>query len=97
MRTWEKFASWFFLAYPDEEKPDLRHLEEYLEECFDEPCARTVPKSILAAVDFIESRGGVPLSERFSKNLDLVTKVQDMTMHLSVAAPQMKKAMMPFS
>ena len=58
IREWRKLRAFCFgvveLAWP----PNLGIVLDYLQERVAEPCARTVPESVLAAINFMEKAGG---------------------------------------
>jgi hypothetical protein len=59
---------------------------------FQEPCARTVPRSVLEAVSFVKERGGILKNDRMIESEELANLVADMTLKLSTTAPLTRKA-----
>lgn len=76
------------LAWP----PHLGIVLDYLQERVAEPGARTVPESVLAALNFMEKVGGVTVNERFSGQQVLNKFVKQSKMDLEGGAPATKKA-----
>ena len=56
------------------------------------PCGRTVPRSVLQALAFVEDKGGVPVGERISEDRVLQNHVADLEVELATGAPPTKKA-----
>ena len=65
---------------------------DYMQERLDEPCARTVPSSILSALGFMEKAGGVALHDRMANQQTLKNMVNQGVMDLELNAPPTKKA-----
>ena len=59
------------------------NLQDYLQELADEPCARTVPASIMKAVRFVELAGGVPQGAGYGDNQQLWGVVRDLEVQLA--------------
>ena len=72
--------------------PSIGLVFDYMQERFDEPCARTVPISILSAIGFMEKAGGVALQDRMANQQTLKNLVNQGVMDLELNAPPPKKA-----
>ena len=65
---------------------------DYLHERMEEPCARTVPEAVLAALAFMEKAGGVAAADRLASAPVLRNFVNQATQDLEVGAPPKKSA-----
>ena len=87
VREWRKLRAYSLgvagIAWP----PNLGIVPDYLQERVAEPCARTVPHSILAAFSFMEKAGGVAVRDRVSGEQVLRNFVDQSTMDLEGGAP----------
>ena len=70
-------------------------LMDYIMERSLEPCAPSIPNSIIACVDCIESIGGVPEVDRHSRNTMVMAVVKDITMQLKGLGPRKEKQKAP--
>lgn len=92
VRHWIRLARFAKLAAPEIERPTEDVVIQYTEALFEEPCKRTVPGSLLAAMSYVEEAGGVAAGERLAKLPTIVRMVESMTRQLSVDAPKTRKA-----
>ena len=87
VREWRKLRAYSLgvagIAWP----PNLGIVLEYIQERVAEPCARTVPHSVLAAFSFMEKAGGVAVRDRVSGEQVLRNFVDQSTMDLEGGAP----------
>ncbi|CAK9056210.1 Uncharacterized protein SCF082_LOCUS30318 [Durusdinium trenchii] len=87
VREWRKLRAYSLgvagIAWP----PNLGIVPDYLQERVAEPCARTVPHSILAAFSFMEKAGGVAVRDRVSGEQVLRNFVDQSTMDLEGGVP----------
>ena len=65
---------------------------DYLHERMEEPCARTVPEAVLAALAFMEKAGSVAAADRLASTPVLRNFVNQATQDLEVGAPPKKSA-----
>ena len=94
IREWVKAEAWFLRVVGSCWPTSASDVVDYLHDRSEEPCARTVPSSIVGALSFIEKAGGVPLGSRLSGDGLVVSTVEYLTVILSKgAAPTVKAAM----
>ena len=65
---------------------------DYLHKRMEEPCARTVPEAVLAALAFMENAGSVAAADRLASMPVLRNFVNQATQDLEVGAPPKKSA-----
>ncbi len=94
IREWTKAESWFLRVGGFGWPTSASDVVDYLHDRSEEPCARTVPASIVGALSFIEKAGGVPLGARLSMDGLVVSTVEYLTVALSKGAEPTKKAAM---
>ena len=87
VRHFRKFADWLQVIHGASWPKHVGQLLDYLAILAGEPCARTVPRSSLQALSFIEEKGEVPIEERYSRVAKLRTTVDDIEAKLATGAP----------
>lgn len=92
LRAWRRLRDWLLrakgLVWPG--RP--ADVADFLEDLTREGCARTVPNTMLAAISFMEERGGIASDDRCSTAGFIVSTVRDMSLRLAAGAPPTKKA-----
>ena len=71
---------------------DVNEFLDYIEDRQEEPCGKTVPNSITAALAFIERKGGVPPSLKISDDPYLISQLESINLELSRADIPTRKA-----
>jgi hypothetical protein len=92
VRIFRKYSDWLQVTHGAVWPQHVGQLLDYLEVLAGEPCARTVPRSFLQALSFIEEKGEVPNEERYSRAATLRTTIDDLEARLSTGAPVTVKA-----
>ena len=86
VRAWRKVEAWLAAAgqsgFPRGD-PGTLVMVAYLDARAQEPCARTVPSSIVMALSFFEDCGGVPQPDRVSAHPVLIRAVKDIEVTLA--------------
>ena len=94
IREWAKAEAWFLRVCGFCWPASAGEVVDYLHDRSEEPCARTVPSSIIGALSFLEKAGGVPLESRLSGDGLVASTVEYLTVSLSRGAAPTKKAAM---
>ena len=94
VREWTKAEAWFLRVLGTCWPTSASEVVDYLHDRAEEPCARTVPASVLGALSFVEKAGGVPLEVRLSGDSLVVSTVESLTVSLSKGSSPTKKASM---
>jgi hypothetical protein len=85
VRTWQKVERWLAAAgvscFPQGETGVTSFLS-YLELRAQEPCARTVPSTLLTTLSFFENCGGLPPADRVSAHPVVLRTVKDIEVSL---------------
>lgn len=92
IREWRKVRAFALGVAGVPWPPHIGVVLDYMQERLDEPCARTVPSSILSALGFMEKAGGVALHDRMANQQTLKNMVNQGVMDLELNAPPTKKA-----
>ena len=86
IREWRKVRAFALGVAGVPWPPHIGLVLDYMQERLDEPCARTVPISILSALGFMEKAGGVALHDRMANQQTLKNMVnQGVTLNLREA------------
>lgn len=93
-RTWTKVVEWLGLAFGETWPTSTSRLIDYLEERAQEGCGHTVPGSVLAALQLMESIGGVEKDSRLGGSPMLGNVVRSLTRQLSSDAVPKRTAPM---
>ena len=94
IREWAKAESWLSRVTGAGWPGSAGDVVDYLHDRSEEPCARTVPASIVGALSFLEKAGGVPLEARLSLDSLVASTADYLTVSLSKGAAPTKKAAM---
>eukprot|EP00971_Amphidinium_carterae_P189197 3755813-Amphidinium_carterae.2 len=87
-----KMRLWLLASVQKSWPSELTEVISYLNELAMEPCGRTVPRGIVAALSFFETRGGTPQGHLLSEATSVVDAVQSLELSLSSGAAPAKKA-----
>lgn len=93
-RTWCKVVEWLGLAFGESWPSSASRLIDYLEERAQEGCGHTIPGSVLAALQLMESIGGVEKDNRLGSSPMLNNVVRSLTRQLSTDAVPKRTAPM---
>ncbi|CAE8672089.1 unnamed protein product [Polarella glacialis] len=94
VREFWKLRGWLLKVHAVLWPQHAGHLVDYLLDRGDEPCARTVPGSVVSAVRFLERCGDVGAESAVADDRLVTAVLQDLTIQLSVGAPATRKAAM---
>ena len=94
IREWIKAEAWFLRVIGTCWPGSAGDVVDYLHDRAGEPCARTVPSSILGALSFVEKAGGVPAEDRLSADYLVTSTMESLTVSLSRGAAPTKKSAM---
>ena len=95
VREARKLQNWLMTTYGTPWISRIVQLLDYICERAREPCAASVPKSILACVDFVESVGGIQEANRSSYHPTVVSVFKDITIELKCSKPLVEKRKAP--
>ena len=91
LREWRKAENWFLRVIGNAWQIVPGEVVDYVHDRAEEPCARTVPGSILGALSCMEKAGGVWLEDRLSADALVCSTVESLTVALSKGADPTKK------
>ena len=94
VRTWRRVRAWLVAAgyCPcPQGLAGARHIVEYLCELAGGACARTVPRAILSALQFIEQCGAVDKSNRVSEHALVTSTVKDLERELALGSTRQRR------
>ena len=94
LREWVKAEAWFLRVVGTCWPRSASDVVDYLHDRAGEPCARTVPSSILGALSFIEKAGGVSFEDRLSADHLVASTMESLTVSLSKGTAPTKKSAM---
>jgi hypothetical protein len=92
LRKWQAFRRWLLATHGVSWPRHVGHLIDYLECLASEPCGRTIPRSVVLAVAFMEDKGEVDPVARISGLDILKNTLRSIEAELSRDAPEVKKA-----
>ena len=90
--TWRKAREWFLAAVGSPWPRSTEDMLEYLEARAAEPCAKSVLRTVLGALSFLERGGGVPERSQISHDMVLRSAIDEMTAQLGSSGPRKRKA-----
>ncbi len=93
-RTWVKVVEWLGLTFDESWPSSASRIIDYLEERAQEGCGHTVPGSVLAALQLMESIGGVEKERRLGGSPLLGNVVRSLTRQLGTDAVPKRTAPM---
>ena len=93
-RTWVKVVEWLGLTFGEPWPSSASRIIDYLEERAQEGCGHTVPGSVLAALQLMESIGGVEKERRLGCSPMLNNVVRSLTRQLGTDAVPKRTAPM---
>ena len=93
-RTWIKVVEWLNLAFGESWPSSVSRIIDYLEERAQEGCGHTVPGSVLASLQLMESIGGVEKELRLGISPLLSNVVRNLTRQLGADAVPKRTAPM---
>ena len=93
----KKFAEWIRMVreFQSVWPYGVPEVLDYLETRFDEPCARSVPESVVSALAYMEKIGNVAERRRPALSGAVQRAVQHYTAALAAGSPPKKKAVLP--
>ena len=94
IREWVKAEAWFLRVVGAGWPSTAGDVVDYLHDRAGEPCARTVPSSIVGALSFIEKAGCVPMEVRLSSDGLVISTMEYLTVALSRGTAPTKKSAM---
>ncbi|CAE8596253.1 unnamed protein product [Polarella glacialis] len=92
IKTWEKAGQWFLRTFGGPWPRTVGQVLAYLEARLAEPCARTVPDTIVKTLTFIEVAGEVEAPSRLSTHPAVQNWLEEATTSLAAATRPRKKA-----
>ena len=92
VREWRKVRNFSLQLWGHAWPTHVGVFLDYLHERMEEPCARTVPEAVLAALAFMEKAGSVAAADRLASTPVLRNFVNQATQDLEVGAPPKKSA-----
>ncbi|CAE8582171.1 unnamed protein product [Polarella glacialis] len=91
-RTWKTVVEWLYVVFGIQHPIAEFQLIDYLGIRGEEPCGKTVPQAIAAALAVIEEVGRVPEAERISCSSTWVAVVDSWTARLAIGHTTRKRA-----
>ena len=88
VRKWQVLRRWLLTTFGVNWPGHVGQVIDYLEAIAAEPCARTIPRSIVSALAFMEEKGEVPYEKRMTAMTMLKSTLKSIELQLNAGAPE---------
>ena len=92
VRKWQTMRKWLMATFQCNWPAHAGQVVDYLEALATEPCGRTVPRSVIQGLSFMEEKGEVPYEKRLSNATMVKSTLLAIESQLQKDAPTVQKA-----